>query len=86
MVLSWGLGGYGGSRARGLFIKGGLVETGKQKKGGWGLTRAERGSGDGQVSSIPQGTDCYAKQNEFSLQEAGANLSGFSSSSTPFQD
>lgn len=64
IMLSVSLGGCGGSCAWGSIHWGGLVETGKQKKGGGDWRELVRGYGDGQLSSIPQGTACYAKQNQ----------------------
>lgn len=38
--------------------------AGKQKKEGGDWREFMWGYGDGQLSSIPQGTACYAKQNQ----------------------
>lgn len=47
-----------------LFIEGGWYIQEKQKKGGGDCRELVWGYGEGQLSSNPQGTACYAKQNQ----------------------
>lgn len=54
-----------------LFIEGGWYIQEKQKKGGGDWRELVWGYGDGQLSSNPQGTACYAKQNQSFSKKLG---------------